>query len=229
MAATYTLNDCDNMEQALHATQWLDQPGRYHGQLIGAQDDDQGRYCKLKWEVLCGEHAGKVVSYSVWYHSSDGDPKKENAIRAANLRLAILLGIFTEERLEEMRAAGEAVEIDFEIAVGAQAVIDCESNTYRDRQGNERTTVRVRLGGVYALTDPKVADVPINDALAREVGVVRDNVFADAPTKGGGKAAGKSQSTQSLPTSANGAQGSKRSASASAPATSTADDEFEGI
>lgn len=133
-------------------------PGKYHVRLDGASAGRVGKQggssTDLEYTILTGPFAGKTVKDSVWHPMNDGGAGDNRFVLVAH-RLG-LLAINPKTKKYEF-VPGKA---GFESCLGAEVVIEVNHRTYKRQDGSDGKAVNVTFGGVYALTDPKLKDVP---------------------------------------------------------------------
>ena len=140
--------------------------GRYHVECVSFQEKEDGEnpHVRLNLEVRDGtdkSQRNKVhtqfLNYTV--HSSDYVQKKNEAHMALFARI---LGAAPAD-MEAKARAGEDVQFDWSKTVGKHCVIEIETRQNKDKTKTYKGEVAESC--IYAVDDPKVADVP-KDATA---------------------------------------------------------------
>ena len=154
--------------EAVAAAGGMVPPGKYHVRLDGASDGRIGKSgnpsTDLEYTILTGPFAGKTVKDSVW-HPAKGDngPSANRFVLVAH-RLG-LFGVNPKTKRYELVKGKDG----FGSCLGAEVVIEVNHRTYTREDKSEGKAVNVTFGGIYAVNDPKVKDVPKAAAGAKVV------------------------------------------------------------
>lgn len=159
-------------------------------ELIDVRNPDAGY--KIQYVVLAGPSAGAKITEWLYTSSTDGDEKKEKAIRRKNIGRAMALGLVTEKQLADWKAGRAKLEFDFEDAVDNQCIIVVEPRETTDKQGNTKTVRNLAYAGALALTSPEHQAVPLSWSHAEKIGFTQ-KMRADIIAKNGGPAADKAK------------------------------------
>lgn len=147
-------------------------PGKYHFQIVDVDETgDQGELT-LSLEVLAGTVAkmeGRIKKYKLYPNT--------NMVKHFH-KLAITLGLSTQEQYEKMHATGQTASYDFVSTKGRHVMGEIVVDSY-EKDGVTKTNERIQPWDLYAVDDPKVASWPKNVKMLKEAGY---NV-GDAPTK----------------------------------------------
>ena len=153
-------------------------PGQYH-LVVQNVDDTRDRVggIQVTFQVLTGNVAnqqGKTFRDTFF----DPDPSHKDGGKFARKRMAAFLlvaGVIAREQL------GTRVQIDWQQAVGRQLV--AKVTEYKREGGNGKTYTGAQIDGLrmHQVTDPAVAEVPMDDEALQLMGVVRGGAAQPAP------------------------------------------------
>lgn len=182
----------DEVETEAHTGgTYLSDPGAYHCQVEAVEEDLSNEQVKIDWLVVgpvaqCGQKRRQFLSLNASSKDKTDEEfrKAQRQQRAKVIDFAVNVGLITKEGYEAARAAGQAIEIDFSLLEGRQAICDFVADKYTDKQGNERPSCKLWPNGVKRLDDPKYVYVKLNPELSAAAGYVRPAGAAAAKTNG---------------------------------------------
>lgn len=130
----------------------MPEPGVYHVKLVKVESIDDGDHTpteNLGFTILAGNVSGqngKTFTERLYLRGSD-DNKTRKAIARA-MGFGKRMGVYTKADAE----AGKPIEL--ERAIGKEFIVELNPDTYTDKNGNERTAVRLSYMGIWGLDHP---------------------------------------------------------------------------
>ncbi len=130
----------------------MPEPGVYHVKLVKVESIDDGDHTpseNLSFSILAGNvsgQGGKTFTERLYLRGSD-DNKTRKAIARA-MGFGKRMGVYTKADAE----AGRPIEL--ERAVGKEFIVELNPDAYVDKNGNDRTAVRLSYMGIWGLDHP---------------------------------------------------------------------------
>lgn len=146
-------------------------PGKYHVRLDGVQNKEAGELnvTEFTFVIASGAFKGRKVRYQLWLGTKetdkDGNPKPADKLAEDTKRIknefwhaAGVLGLATKTADGKSYAIAKG-KSDFKDCLNAEAVVETTLRAYKDAQGNDKKSSEVKMFGLYATNDPKVAAI----------------------------------------------------------------------
>jgi hypothetical protein len=169
--------DAENVESADDLGSSRPEPGgRYHVAVKNAEErgpkpDKEYGQVVVEFEVLNGtipHQEGKT--HTEWFSLS---PKAAHKV----IRFAVSVGLMKFK---------EKKNVNFPSGIGSHCIVEIEGREYTDRDGNVRQGGQITWEGIWSVDDPKVADVPRDEAMIK---LWRERVSHEPPALPEGGAA----------------------------------------
>ena len=137
--------------------------GKYHFLIVDVDEaGDQGELT-LSLEALAGTATGmegRIKKYKLYPNTK--------MIKYFH-KLAITLGLTTQEQYEKLQAAGQAASYDFVSCKGRHVMGEILEDSYQ-KDGATHVTERIQPWDLYSVDDPKVASWPKNAKMLKAAG-----------------------------------------------------------
>jgi len=130
----------------------MPEPGVYHVKLVKVESIDDGDHTpseNLSFSILAGNvsgQGGKTFTERLYLRGSDDNKTKKAIARA--MGFGKRMGVYTKADAE----AGKPIEL--ERAVDKEFIVELSPDAYVDKNGNDRTAVRLSYMGIWGLDHP---------------------------------------------------------------------------
>lgn len=138
-------------------------PGKYHVVCIDVIEEDDDMNMVLTFEVLAGtvKHMEGRTKKCIFRDST-------KMIKWIH-RLAIVGGLITQEKLDDLKAKGEFAAYDFTKLNGRHFMIEITADSY-EKDGDTKHVERIQPWHVWSVDDPKCANWPKNTKMLQKAG-----------------------------------------------------------
>jgi hypothetical protein len=148
------LPDATEIDAAIGAS-GLIAPGRYHAALVEVEEKDVAdtRKTALVFQILSGKFAHRKVARDLFHHGRDAE--KTALCRNEMIHFATKLGVMVKVQGPggQPRYVYAEGHTDFADSLQCECVIDVANEPYDRKDPKGRQTARVRMFGIYGLTD----------------------------------------------------------------------------